>query len=447
MSEKILIADDEPSNRAILGQELKHRGYTVETANTGAETLRRTEAWRPDLLILDFMMPDLSGLDVLRELRKKPDDVPVIMITAYGTVDRAVEAMKQGAYDFITRPFEPDHIALIVEKALERQRLKRGVEVLSEEVGQRYRLILGESPQMKLAAELAKKAAASTATVLLLGESGTGKEVFARNIHNWSDRKDKPFVTINCVGLSKELLESELFGHEQGAFTGASQRKRGKIELAHGGTVFFDEIGDISQEIQAKLLRFLQEREFERVGGVTPISVDVRVVAATNRNLEIALDRGLFREDLYHRLNVVPIALPPLRERREDIPALSDYLLRKYSTLTTRNFDEITAEATKRLVAYDWPGNVRELANVIERAVVLGSGPSIAPEDLPGRIVNDQGAASSDPPSYREGVNTARRDLIVKALSRTRGNRAAAAKVLGLEAKYLLKLMKSLGIE
>jgi DNA-binding NtrC family response regulator len=200
MSEKILIADDEPSNRSILSQELKDRGYAVETANTGAEALKRTEALRPDLLILDFMMPDLSGLDVLREIRKKQDDIPVIMITAYGTVDRAVEAMKEGAYDFITRPFEPDHIALIVEKALERQRLKRGVEVLSEEVGQRYRLVLGESLKLKLAAELAKKAAASTATVLLLGESGTGKEVFARNIHNWSDRKDKPFVTINCVG-------------------------------------------------------------------------------------------------------------------------------------------------------------------------------------------------------------------------------------------------------
>jgi transcriptional regulator with PAS, ATPase and Fis domain len=295
--------------------------------------------------------------------------------------------------------------------------------------------------------ELARKAANSNATVLLLGESGTGKEIFARSVHNWSDRKDKPFVTINCVGLSKELLESELFGHEQGAFTEAHQRKRGKLELAHGGTVFFDEIGDISQGLQAKLLRFLQEREFERVGGVGPISVDVRVIAATNRNLEVALEKGLFREDLYHRLNVVPIGLPPLRERKEDIPALSEYFLRKYSTLTTRNFSEITPEAIKRLAAYDWPGNVRELANVIERAVVLGSGPTIAPDDLPGRIVNSQVSASPDLVSYREGVNAARRNLILKALSRTQGNRSAAAKMLGLEAKYLLKLMKSLKIE
>src|SRR5215475_7345209 len=309
MSDTILIVDDEPSNRNILNQELTHEGYSVVAASDGREALKKVESSRPDLIILDFMMPDLSGLEVLKELRKRENDTPVIMVTAYGTLERAVEAMKEGAYDFITRPFEPDHIVLVVQKALERQRLKRGIEVLSEEIGERYRLIVGESPKMSHVAELAKKAATSNATVLLLGESGTGKEIFARNIHNWSGRRDKPFVTINCVGLSKELLESELFGHEQGAFTGAHQRKKGKLELAHGGTVFFDEIGDISQELQAKLLRFLQEREFERVGGVTPISVDVRVIAATNRDLEVALERGLFREDLYHRLNVVPISL------------------------------------------------------------------------------------------------------------------------------------------
>ena len=447
MSDKILIVDDEPSNRKILGQELIHHGYEVAIAKDGAEALRKVDSTRPDLIILDYMMPDLSGLDVLRELRRREDDTPVVMITAYGSVERAVQAMKEGAYDFITRPFEPDHLALVVQKALERQRLKRGIAVLAEEVGARHQLIVGESPKMNHVAALAKKAATSNATVMLLGESGTGKEIFARNIHNWSERKDKPFVTINCVGLSKELLESELFGHEQGAFTGAHQRKRGKLELAHGGTVFFDEIGDISQELQAKLLRFLQEREFERVGGVSPISVDVRVIAATNRDLEIALEKGLFREDLYHRLNVVPVSLPPLRERREDIPVLSDYFLRKYSTATTRNLNEITPEAMERLVAYDWPGNVRELANVIERAVVLGSGPTVGLEDLPGRILTREARAFSHVYSYREGVNAARKGLVLRALSRTRGNRSAAAKMLGLEAKYLLKLMKALQIE
>jgi two-component system, NtrC family, response regulator AtoC len=447
MTDRVLIVDDEPSNRRILAQELAHRGYAVDVAKDGAEALRKVESTRPDLVVLDYMLPDLSGLDVLKALRQRDDDTPVVMITAYGTVERAVQAMRDGAYDFITRPFEPDHIALVVHKALERQRLKRGIAVLADEAGARYRLIVGESPKMKDVARLAKKAASSNATVLLLGESGTGKEIFARNIHSWSERRDKPIITINCVGLSKELLESELFGHEQGAFTGAHQRKRGKLELAQGGTVFFDEIGDISPELQAKLLRFLQEREFERVGGVTPISVDVRVIAATNRNLEAALEKGLFREDLYHRLNVVTLSLPPLRERRDDIPVLSAYFMQKYSMATRRNLSEIAGDVMEKLLAYNWPGNVRELANVIERAVVLGSGSTLGLEDLPGRILTREIGASSESYSYRDGVNAARKELVLRALSRARGNRSAAAKILGLEAKYLLKLMKALQIE
>jgi two-component system, NtrC family, response regulator AtoC len=447
MSDQILIVDDEPSNRKILGQELVHKGFSVATAAGGREALAKIESAPPDLVILDYMMPDVSGLDVLQELRKRGNDTPVIMITAYGSVERAVEVMKAGAYDFITRPFDPDHIELVARKAIERQTLKREVEVLSEEVRDRYHLVTGESPQTKQVVDLARKAANSSATVMLLGESGTGKEIFARNIHNWSARKDRPFTTINCVGLSKELLESELFGHEQGAFTGAHQRKKGKLELAQGGTVFFDEIGDISPELQAKLLRFLQEREFDRVGGVTSISVDVRVIAATNRDLESALKTGAFREDLYHRLNVVAIRLPPLRERREDITLLCQYFLRKYATEAHRNFTEIADEATERIIAYDWPGNVRELANVIERAVVLGAGPTITVDELPSRIADPISTSYREMPSYREGVNAARKEIVLKALSRTQGNRAAAAKLLGLESKYFLKLMKSLGID
>jgi len=447
MSVKVLIADDERSNRTILEQELIYRGYVVEAAVDGAGALQKAETSRPDLIILDDMMPRLSGLEVLRELRRKDDDTPVIMITAYGTVDRAVEAMKEGAYDFITRPFEPDHLALVVQKSLERQRLKREVEILSQEVGQRYHLIVGESPSTKRAAELAHRAARSAATVLLLGESGTGKEVFARAIHNWSERRDQPFVAINSVGLSSELLESELFGHEQGAFTGAHRRKRGRLEVAHGGTIFFDEIGDLARELQAKLLRFLQEREFERVGGVTPISVDVRVIAATNRDLERSVKEGLFREDLYHRLNVVPITLPPLRERREDIQALAQHFLQRHSRAMGRNVTEIPREAQERLREYDWPGNVRELGNVIERAVVLGSSGSISVEDLPSRVAAGTSPSAPGTSSYREAVNAARRLVIVNALAATHGNRAAAAKRLGLEAKYLLKLIKSLRIE
>ena len=264
---------------------------------------------------------------MLRALRKEEINVPVIVITAHGSIETAVEAMKEGAYDFITKPVDANHFDIVVRKVLEREGLKRELELFSEDADKRYRLIVGKSDKMNEAVETAKKAATSKATVLLLGESGTGKEIFARAIHNWSERRSQPFVAINCVGLSKELLESELFGHEKGSFTGADQLKKGKMELANGGTVFLDEIGDVSQELQTKLLRFLQEREFDRVGGVRPIHVDVRIVAATNRDLDVAVKEGRFREDLYHRLNVVPIMLPPLRERREDIPALARHFL------------------------------------------------------------------------------------------------------------------------
>ena len=446
MAEKILIADDEPSNRRILAQELVHKGFAVDTARGGREALARIESAPPDLVILDFMMPDMSGLEVLKELRNRGNDTPAILITAYGSVERAVEVMKAGAYDFITRPFDPDHIELVVRKAIERQTLKREVDVLSEEMRGRYHLITGESPKMKLAVDMARKAAASNANVLLLGESGTGKELFARFIHNESERANRPFIVINSVGLSKELLESDLFGHEQGAFTGAHKMKKGKIELANGGTIFFDEIGDISREMQAKLLRFLQEREFERVGGVTPISVDVRVVAATNRDLGAAVRNGAFRDDLYHRLNVVPITPPPLRERKEDIAILAEFFLGKFSRETRRNVTAISADARARMMAYDWPGNVRELANAIEHAVVLGAGSAIEVNDLPSPLVGEV-LPLTDNLTYREGVNTARKDLVIRALRKTDGNRAAAARLLGLENKYFLRLMKSLQIE
>ena len=355
--------------------------------------------------------------------------------------------MKAGAYDFITRPFDPDHIDIVIRKALERQTLKREVEVLAEQIRDRYHLIVGDSLKMKLAVDMARKAAASSSTVLLLGESGTGKELFARYIHSHSERANRPFIAINSVGLSKELLESDLFGHEQGAFTGANKMKKGKIELANGGTIFFDEIGDISREMQARLLRFLQEREFERVGGLTPIAVDVRVIAATNRDLSAAVKSGAFRDDLYHRLNVVAITPPALRERREDIPILADFFRRKFASATRRNVTAISDGAQARMLAYDWPGNVRELANAIERAVVLGSETEISAIDLPAGLDGESMATTSESGSYHDGVNAARKELVVNALRQTGGNRAAAARLLGLEAKYFLRLMKSLGIE
>jgi DNA-binding NtrC family response regulator len=419
----------------------------VERARDGAEALRKNETGRPDVVLLDYMMPGMNGLDVLKEIRGGESEVPVVMMTAHGSIEIAVRAMKLGAYDFVTKPFEPDHIALTIQKAIEHSRLRRGVALLAEEQDERYRLVAGKSALMRQAIDVARKAAASRATVLLLGESGCGKEIFARAIHGWSERRAEPFVAINCVGLSRELLESELFGHEKGAFTGAHRLKKGKMELAHRGTVLLDEVGDISPDLQAKLLRFLQERDFERIGGTRPISVDVRIIGATNRDLDAAVKEGRFREDLYHRLNVVPITLPPLRERRDDIPELAAYFLDRFSRETKKRVTTVSPEAMDRLLGYAWPGNVRELANVIERALVLGQGATITPRDLPPRVVASAGEPAPDGGSYQTAVNAYRRELIMNALARTGGNRAAAAAALGLHRTHLMRLLKALAIE
>ena len=442
---RVLIVDDDPASRRLLDVRLRPLECDVTTAGNGEQALTAIRTDQPDLVLLDLQMPRMSGIEVLGAMRKEGIDVPTIVITAHGSIEAAVEAMKEGAYDFITKPIDANHFDIVVRKVLERVGLKREVELLSEETDKRYRLIIGKSEKMKEAVDTARKAANSNATVLLLGESGTGKEVFARAIHNWSERKAQPFVAINCVGLSKELLESELFGHEKGAFTGADQQKKGKVELANGGTVFLDEVGDISQELQTKLLRFLQEREFDRVGGVRAVKVDVRIIAATNRDLDDAVKTGRFREDLYHRINVIPITLPPLRERAQDIPALCQYFLRRYSSESKKNFAEIANDALAKLVAYPWPGNVRELANTIERAVVLGRGPILEIGDLPGRIANSDEVKTRSH-DYREAMNSARRNLVLQALSQSNGNRTLAAKSLGLHEKYFLRLIKTLRI-
>jgi DNA-binding NtrC family response regulator len=447
MTNRILIVDDERFNLELLEQELQDRGYAIELAREGTEALHKAEALRPDLILLDYMMPGMNGLDVLRELRARESDVPVVVMTAHATIAVAVDAMKLGAYDFVLKPFEVEHIALTIDKALEHGRLKRGAALVAQEADDRYRLVTGKSPQMAHAVELAQKAATSRSTVLVLGESGSGKEIFARAIHASSERRDEPFIAINCVGLSRELLESELFGHEKGAFTGAHRLKKGKMELAHRGSVLLDEVGDISQELQTKLLRFLQERDFERVGGTRSIAVDVRIIAATNRNLETAVKEGRFREDLYHRLNVIPISLPPLRERREDIPELARFLLARFARETKKPFTDIDPEALERLRAYAWPGNVRELANVIERAIVLGRGPTITPRDLPPRVAAARPEHETEGGSYQAAVNGYRRELIVSALARTGGNRAAASAALGLNRTHLLRLIRALGID
>jgi DNA-binding NtrC family response regulator len=448
LGEMILVVDDDPYIQEALGDRLESLGYRVARASDGKQALELIDHQDPQMVFLDIEMPGMKGLDVLREIRTREKDFPVVMITAYGSIDLAVEAMKEGAYDFVPKPFKPSHIALVVEKAMERQRLRREKAVLSEEVDKRYRLVSGNSAKFNAAISSAKKAAGSKSTILLLGESGTGKELFARAIHNWSERKDRPFIAINCVGLSKELLESELFGYEKGAFTGASQLKRGKIEIGNGGTVFLDEVGDISEELQAKLLRFLQEREFERVGGTQLIRVDVRIIAATNRNLEAAVKEGRFREDLFYRINVVPIVLPPLRGRKEDVPDLAQFFMQRFSNESKKNFAEISQEALEALLGYDWPGNVRELANVIERAVVLGQPPIIQIEDLSPGIVASEAEVNNrlTPQSYHESIDEYRREVIVNALAQAKGNRAAAARSLGLQRSYLLRLMKTFSI-
>ena len=444
---RILIVDDDATSRRLLEVRLRSLRYEVTMTANGQEALTAIKSEVPFLMLLDLQMPLMGGMELLRTVRQSGIDLPIIVITAHGSIEVAVEAMKEGAYDFITKPLDSKHLEIVIRKALEREELRREIEVLTEEAGRRYQLVVGKSAKMNEAVETARKSATSKATVLLLGESGTGKEIFAHTIHNWSERKGKPFVTINCVGLSKELLESELFGHEQGAFTGAHQLKRGKIELAHGGTVFLDEVGDISQELQTKLLRFLQEREFERVGGLKSIWVDIRIIAATSRNLEDSVKDGHFREDLYHRLNVVPINIPSLRDRQEDIPPLSQHFLRRFSLETRKKFSEITKEAQEKLLDYEWPGNVRELANVMERAIVLGRDPKITVKDLPSRIAAARCVRKSNGLSYHEAMERARREVIVKALTEAKGNRAAAAKSLGLHEKYVLRLIKTLRID
>jgi DNA-binding NtrC family response regulator len=446
VKEKILIVDDDPDIRSILQDRLESLDYQTVTAADGQEALVKVAKEDPDLMFLDLQMPQMNGLQVLKNL-KDHADLPVIVITAFGSIENAVEAMRQGAFDFITKPFSPNHLDIVTKKALERRALVQENRYLQGEVNATYPDILGDSPTLKEAIETAKKVAKSTSTILLLGESGTGKEIFARSIHRWSQRPKKPFVVVNCVALRDELCESELFGHEKGAFTGAHQMKRGKLEVANGGTVFLDEIGDIKPELQAKLLRVLQEREFERVGGTQRIHVDIRVIAATNRDLQKAVREGQFREDLYFRLNVVSISLPPLRERIEDIPVLTHYYIDRFSGSTRRSAMKISAKAMEVLMGYHWPGNVRELANIIERAVVLAKGDEIMPEDLTLQPAAPPSEESYWGKSYHDAVRAFQRDVIQHALQRTGGNQAKAAETLSLQRTYLARLIKKLSIK
>jgi DNA-binding NtrC family response regulator len=443
----ILLVDDDADLRDMVSDRLRFMGHEVTEASDGEEALAllRQEAY--PLTLLDLQLPKVSGLEVLQKIQQEGIETSVIVITAWGSLERAVEAMRAGAYDFLAKPLDPKHLEVVIRKASERHALREENQRLHVELSGLGRPLIGQSPALHAMLRMAQQAADSNATILIRGESGTGKELLARAIHGWSPRRDRPFIVVNCVALSEELLESDLFGHEKGAFTGAHQLKRGKVELADGGTLFLDEIGDIRPALQAKLLRLLQEQEFERVGGTRTLRVDIRFIAATNRDLERGMREGSFRQDLYYRLNVVNLVLPPLRERKDDIEPLVRHFADKHSRELKRCPKPIAPAALALLMQYDWPGNVRELENVMERAVVLSTCAAIEPRDLP--ILESEPAAPAEgwpKGTYHEAVLAFKRDFLRSALAQAKGNQTRAAESLGLQRTYLSRLIKELRV-
>lgn len=447
---KVLIVDDDQDIVTMLQDRLDAGGYRTLTASDGQRGIELIEQESPNLVLLDLYLPRLKGMDVLKRMaqNKQCEDIPVIVMTAAGTIPDAVEAMRHGAYDFLTKPLEKDHLLIVIQKALERDSLKRQVAALKSDVQNRYATIVGDSPKIRSIIESAQRAAKSDASILLLGESGTGKELFARSIHQWSPRQSMPMVVINCVALTETLLENELFGHERGAFTSADRLQKGKLEMADGGTVFLDEIGDMPLPLQAKLLRVLQDKEFQRVGGTRSISVNIRFVAATNKDLRQAVKAGQFREDLFFRLNVVSFTLPPLRERSEDIVGLAEFFLKRHAYEAKRPGVTLSPAARAALTHYSWPGNIRELDNVLSRAVVLSPGDVIEPEFL-GLTGDDAGIKGAGDPTlpylnltYHESMEAHSAYIIDRALEKASGNQTKAAEFLDLQRTYLARLIK-----
>jgi two-component system response regulator AtoC len=454
----VLIVDDELNIRRVLAAMLKREGYEVTTAADGEQALAVLQKTPVHVVVTDLVMPRMSGLALLERAQAEFPDVPVIMITAHGTVDSAVQALKAGAFDYITKPFEQEELKKVIAKAARAHELER------QNVHAAAAPLVGASQSMRHVYEIVSKVADSPSTVLITGESGTGKELVARELHRRSSRRDKPLIKVNCAAIPKDLVESELFGYEKGAFTGAVGSKPGRFELADGGTLFLDEIGEIPVEMQVKLLRALQESEFERVGGIKTLRVDVRLIAATNRDLKALIADGRFREDLYYRLAVVPIALPPLRDRKDDIPLLVQHFIAKYDQRLGKKVERIDEEAMQTLLAYGWPGNIRELENLMERSVLFADGSVIQGSSLPDAIrerapgpatpiaaVGPLGAiAAPSGASMKEIVRQAQaeleKELIGRALEETGGNVTRAAKRLQISRKSLQIKMKELGL-
>jgi len=451
---KILLVEDDRNTLEGLAEILQQEGYEITKAIDGQSAVREIKASTYNVILTDLLLPDFDGLEVASQAWKEQSDLMVVMMTAFGSVKHAVNAMKQGIYDYLTKPIDIDELLIVISKAINEQQLRIENISLKDKITSKYQYdnIIGSSGKMQEVFKKVSKIANSDATVLIRGESGTGKELIARAIHYNSSRKNKDMMEINCSSIPETLLESELFGHEKGSFTGAHKMIKGKFETADGGTIFLDEIGELSANVQVKLLRFLQEKKFNRVGGTEFISVDVRVIAATNANLEEALQKGKFREDLYYRLNVIPIFLPSLKERPDDIGPLIEYFINKFSQKNNKKIDSISAEALSICMKYSWPGNVRELENSMENAVVLTEGNIILPEDLPFYIKaqkpenNVPDISQLDGLTYQDQIEYAEKIIISKALEETNGNKTHAAKQLGFSIRTMRNKANKYGL-